>query len=54
MNLSHLAIQDLRLAIQKSYGDTFDSNLSDEEVIEIGMLLLNILAESLIIKTSHL
>ncbi len=38
--LSHKAIEDLRLALRKSYGDAFDSDLSDEEVSEIGELLL--------------
>jgi len=45
MELSKKAIDDLRIAIKSSYGDDFE--LNDEELNEIGDLLLNILAESL-------
>lgn len=47
MQLSGKAIQDLRIALQKSYGVNLEVSLSDEEVNHIGNLLLNILAESL-------
>ncbi len=47
MSLSSNAIQDLRLTLRKSYGEDFDVVLSDEEVNEIGELLLTILAEGL-------
>jgi len=47
MELSSNAIKDLRKAISKSYGSDFEVSLSDEEVNEIGDLLLNILAGSL-------
>lgn len=53
MNLTTKAIKDLRTAIENSYGVDFASSLSDEEVNEIGDLLLNILAESLKIKTNR-
>ena len=53
MNLSKQAKIDLRKAIGKSYGKDFENNLSDEEVAEIGELLLNILAESLKIKSKY-
>ena len=52
MNLTTQAIKDLRNAIRKIYGLDFEMSLSDEEVNEIGDLLLNILAESLKIKTN--
>lgn len=52
MQLSVLAIKELRDAIQKTHGLDFEMSLSDEEVNEIGDLLLNILAESLKIKTN--
>ena len=32
MTLSDKAIQDLRIALRKSYGDDFDVDLSDEEI----------------------
>lgn len=47
MKLSNAGIKDLRLALQKSYGGNFDMDMSDEEINEIGELLLNTLAESL-------
>ncbi len=50
MDLSKQAKTDLRKTIRKSYGEDFEVSLSDEEVTEIGELLLNILAESLKIK----
>jgi len=52
MKLTTQAIKELRNAIQKTYGLDFENSLSDEEVSEIGDLLLNILAESLKIKTN--
>jgi hypothetical protein len=51
MQLSVLAIKELRDAIQKTYGLDFEKSLTNEEVNEIGDLLLNILAESL--KITH-
>lgn len=47
MKLSQQAIQDLRISLRKSYGDTFDSDLSDEQVNHIGVLALTGLVESL-------
>ncbi|HLP86704.1 MAG TPA: hypothetical protein VK153_02400 [Candidatus Paceibacterota bacterium] len=54
MNLSIQAIKDLRIALRKSYGEYFEMSLSDEEVNEIGYLVLNIFAESLKIKKPNL
>lgn len=50
MQLSKNAINDLRTALQKSYGVDFARQFDDEEINEIGDLLLNILAESLKMK----
>jgi hypothetical protein len=47
ITLSKKAISDLRIALQKSYGEVFERGLSDEEVQKIGVLLLTTLAESL-------
>lgn len=47
MELSIQAIKELRIVLSKSYGKDFEVSLSDEEVNEIGDLLLNILAGSL-------
>lgn len=52
MNLTTQAIKDLRNAIQKTYGLDFEKSLTNEEVNEIGDLLLNILAGSLKIKNN--
>jgi len=51
IELSKKAIKDLRISLQKSYGVEFESSLSEQEVQEIGSLLLNILAENLKLKT---
>jgi hypothetical protein len=51
MQLSDKAIQDLKSELMNKYGCTFD--LSDEEVNEIGCLLLTILAESLKMKIAN-
>lgn len=48
--LSNEAIRDLRTALQTSYGDNFDRDFSDEEINEIGEVLLSVLAGSLKIK----
>ena len=45
--LSKKATEDLRIILSKSYGEDFGVSLSDEEVNEIGDLLINILAEGL-------
>ena len=47
MVLSSNAIQDLRLALRKSYGADFDIKLSNEQVNHIGVLVLTGLVESL-------
>ncbi len=38
--LSNKAIEDLRVALQESYGKSFDTDLSDEDVHQIGELFL--------------
>lgn len=53
MELSIQAIKELRIVLSKSYGSDFEVSLSDEEVNEIGDLLLNILAEGLKIKNTN-
>jgi len=45
--LSNNAIKDLREVLAKSFGKDVEISYSDEEVNEIGDLLLNILAEGL-------
>jgi hypothetical protein len=50
MVLSKQTKINLRKAIKESYGKELEATLPDEEVTEIGELLLNILAESLKIK----
>lgn len=50
MELSEKALKDLRIALQKTYGEDFDASLSKEEVNQIGDLILTILAESLKMK----
>lgn len=50
MNLTNQATQDLRIALRKSYGEDFDRSLSEDQIIEIGELLLNVLSESLKMK----
>ena len=49
-SLSSQAIHDLRLALRSSYGNSFDSQFSDEEINEIGEVFLCILAGSLKVK----
>jgi hypothetical protein len=52
MKLSKKAIQDLRIALVRSYGTDF--GLDDEALCEIGMLLLTVMAESLKLKAGVL
>lgn len=47
VKISNQAIEDLKNALQKSYGVDFTSSLSEDEVNEIGCLLLTIMSESL-------
>jgi len=47
MKLSKQAIKELRVALTNSYGKELNNSLNDEEVNEIGDLLLTILAEGL-------
>lgn len=50
MTLSLKAIRDLRIALRKSYGESFDLLLSDEQIDNIGLLLLTGLVEGLKLK----
>lgn len=45
--LSNKAKSELRDILRKTYGEDFSLSLSDEEVGEIGELLLTVLAEGL-------
>ncbi len=47
MTLSTKAIQELRIALSKQYGEGFDVALSDEQINRIGVLVLTGLVESL-------
>ena len=47
MKLSPKAIQDLRIALRKSYGEDFDIDLVDDQINHIGVLVLTGLVESL-------
>ena len=47
MKLSSTAIKDLRLALRDKYGATVDFALDDDEINEIGVLILNTLASSI-------
>ncbi len=53
MQLSQKAIKDLREALNKSYGEDFDKELSDEQVNKLGCLLLTVLAEGLKLEIAH-
>ncbi len=44
--LSTKAKKDLRVALNKSYGENFEAGLHDEDINNIGCLLLTIIAES--------
>jgi len=47
MTFSDKAINDLRKALNKSYGDGFDACFNDQEISEIGELVLTVLSEEL-------
>ena len=47
MHLSQQAIEDLRKALRKSYGELFDTEISDEGINRIGIFVLTGLVESL-------
>ena len=53
LKLSNNAIQDLRSKLQLQFGEAIESSLSDQEVNDIGSLLLNILAESLKLESTN-
>ncbi len=53
MTLSDKAITDLRKALNKSYGPSFDASLNDGEISEIGELLLVAIAEGLKMKVQQ-
>ena len=50
MKLSIKSIQDLRIALNKSFGCNFCDSLSDDDVQEIGNALLVVTAEHLKVK----
>ncbi len=52
IKLSNKALMDLRIALGASYGEDLDSDLTNDQVNEIGNLLLTILAESLMLKAN--
>lgn len=52
MKLSKQAILDLRAALRKSYGQSFDISMNDEQINRIGYLILTGLTEGLKIKVS--
>jgi hypothetical protein len=54
VKLSLKAIQDLRIALRKSYGDLFDAEMSDEQINHIGVLALTGLIESLKIEVADI
>jgi hypothetical protein len=51
MKLSVKSIQDLKIALNKSFGENFCNELSDDELQEIGNTLLVVTAEHLKLKT---
>ncbi len=53
MNLSIKAIQDLRTALKKSFGESFGDDLSESDLQEIGKALLVVTAEHLKIKACN-
>lgn len=50
MKLSVKSIQDLKIALNKSFGENFCNDLSDDELQEIGNTLLVVTAEHLKLK----
>lgn len=53
MELSKKALKDLKIALKKSYGPELESSLSNEEVNQIGNLLLTTFAEGLKMKVNE-
>jgi hypothetical protein len=51
MKLSKSAIEDLRINLRKTYGADFDTSLSDEQVDNIGNIILTAIIESLKLNT---
>lgn len=50
MNLPAKSIQDLKVALNKSFGESFCDDLSDSDLQEIGNSLLVVTAEHLKLK----
>jgi hypothetical protein len=46
-SLSQKAINDLRSCFRKSYGEDFDTSLNDDQISNLGVLILTGLVESL-------
>jgi len=53
MQLSKESLTDLRVRLIKSYGQELSDKLNDEELNEIGNLLLTVLSESLKLKVQQ-
>jgi hypothetical protein len=53
MRLSAKAIEDLKIALQKSYGVDFLKKLSEEEIEKIGLLVLHTRMELLKMKFAN-
>jgi hypothetical protein len=53
MQLSKESLTDLRSRLIKSYGQELSDKLNDEELNEIGNLLLTVLSESLKLKVTQ-
>jgi hypothetical protein len=47
MKLSEKAIKELRLSLREKYGEGVDIALDDDEINEIGVLILNTIASSI-------
>ncbi len=50
MHLSKKAIEDLRIALRKTFGEDFDGALTDEEINEIGLSIIVPMVEDLKIR----
>lgn len=50
--LSNKAVEDLRVALKQSYGEDFDTDLSDEDIHQIGEFFLDGVASYLKIRVS--
>lgn len=51
--LSAKALEDLKIALRKSYGQDFGNDLTDEEFEHLGLFFLTVLAEGLKLKVEQ-